>query len=337
MAGVGAKAITDARVGIVIVTHNSKEHLPRLKAAVEAQTARDFALVLLDNASHPDQRPTVEELPAGARLIQSEENLGFAAGNNRAAALLATPYVALLNPDAFPEPGWLAALLAAAERHPKAGAFGSTQISAAEPGKFDGVGDCYHAFGLPWRGGYGAKIHPISDGETFSACAAAALYRREAWLAAGGFDERYFCYVEDVDLGFRLRLLGWRCVQVADAIVAHVGGASSGKRSSFSLYYGARNRLWTFVKDMPAALLWPMAPFHVALTLLLLAIAVARGEIKPTLHGVIDGLRGLPAMWATRRSVQRSRVASLTALAQALAWSPLAAARRAPVVRPLRD
>ena len=91
--------------------------------------------------------------------------------------------------------------------------------------------------------------------EVFAACAAAALYRRDAFEALGGFEERFFCYYEDVDLGFRLRLAGGRCVLEPRAIVRHVGSASSGQVSGFAEYHGTRNRLWTFLRDMPTALM----------------------------------------------------------------------------------
>lgn len=323
------------RAGVIVVTFNSRAHFPRLKAALEAQTA-PHRLIVLDNASKPDQRPTPADLPANAELIQSETNSGFAAGNNRAAALLDTEFIVLLNPDAFPEPDWLAALIAAADRHPDAAAFGSTQIDALDETKFDGLGDCYHIAGIPWRASCGAPRGdgPPPEGETFSPCAAAALYRRQAWIDARGFDESFFCYCEDVDLGFRLRLAGWRIVQLPNAIVRHVGGASSGRRSYFAVFHGTRNRLWTFVKNMPSGLFWLGLPGHIAATLLFLAVSPFRGTGKATWDGVGAALAGLPKILRARRAAQRTRKAHLADIAQALAWSPSALVQRRPVRPP---
>ena len=321
------------RVVVIVVSFNSRVHFPRLRASLEAQKAR-FDLIVFDNASEPVQKPTLNDFPARALILQSERNLGFAAANNRAASLVKAPYIALLNPDAFPEPDWLSRLLAAAERHPRAGVIGSMQLSAEDPSQYDGLGDCYHASGLAWRGGYG---HPLTveppQGEPFSACAAAALYRAEAWREAGGFDESFFCYCEDVDLGFRLRLLGWGVAQAQDAVVAHVGGASSGRRSPFAVVHGTRNRTWTFVKNMPGALFWLLAPAHVAMVLALLLISPLRGVGAPTWRGLCAALAGLGPVWRERRRVQAARKASLGEIAAALTWSPTPALKRAAALK----
>lgn len=110
--------------------------------------------------------------------------------------------------------------------------------------RLDGIGDVYHLSGLVWRNGYGAALRPDYERgmEIFSACAGAALYRRAALSAIGGFDKGYFCYVEDVDLGFKLRLAGNRAMYVQDAVVRHIGSVSTGGvHSDFAVYYGHRN------------------------------------------------------------------------------------------------
>jgi GT2 family glycosyltransferase len=318
---------------VIVVTFNSRACFPRLKAALEAQRA-PFELVVFDNHSVEAERPNAEDMPASARIVLSETNLGFAAANNRAAKLSGCPFLVLLNPDACPEPNWLGELIAVATRDPRLAAVGSLQISAHDPSRYDGLGDCYHASGVPWRGGFGKprELH-TPEGEPFSACAAAALYRREAWEEAGGFDERFFCYCEDVDLGFRLRLLGWRVAQAPNAIVAHVGGASSGPRSPFAIAHGTRNRTWTFVKNMPGALFWILAPLHATATACFLLISPFRGSGPPTWRGVSQALAGLPQVWGDRRRVQKARKASLLSIARAMTWSPIALLSRSPALR----
>jgi GT2 family glycosyltransferase len=324
--------MTDA-VGVIVVTYNSRAHFARLKAALEAQTA-PYRLLVIDNASEPAQRPAAADFPAHAEIVQMATNTGFAVANNMGVARLAAPLAALLNPDAFPEPDWLATLLAAAAQHPDAAAFGSTQVAADNPAVYDGLGDCYHVFGIPWRGGYGWPIAtPRKDGEAFSACAAAMLVRCDAWRAVGGFDETYFSYCEDVDLGFRLRLAGWRVRQAAAAVVHHVGGGSADQRSEFALYHGVRNRLWTFVKDMPGWAFWLFAPAHAAITAYLLWRAQSQDAFAANWRGVKDALRGIGPVWRERQRVQRARRASVLTVLAAMAWSPRAVSRRAPVVK----
>lgn len=323
-----------ARVDVIIVTYNSRRFFPRLRAALERQTAA-FSLYVVDNGSALDERPNADDFPPAAQIMQMESNLGFAAGNNRAADLCQSAFIALLNPDAFPEPNWLEELLAAADRWPRAVAFGSTQIAAEDESRYDGMGDCYSIAGIPWRGGYGWPIATTAEeGEIFSPCAAAALYRADAWRAAQGFDESFFCYCEDVDLGFRLRLAGGACVQAPRAIVRHVGGASSGRRSRFAVFHGTRNRMWTYLKNMPTALLLLSLPAHIAATLAFLLISPFRGTGRATWAGVGAALAGLGPVLRARQRVQRARRATSGALARIISWRPGALLARAPIVRP---
>lgn len=319
------------RVQVIVVAYNSAATLQRCVDALEAQAFTDWEAVVWDNASTDD---ALERLRAGPRVrkVRSGENLGFAAGNNRAAELSRSELIAFLNPDAFPEPDWLERLVAAADIH-GAEAVASLQLDDADPDILDGAGDCMSIAGIPWRGGYG---HPRSSAptepcEVFSACGAAALYRRAAFKALGGFAERFFCYCEDVDLGFRLRLMGGRCVLEPRAVVRHLGGASSGgKGSDFAEYHGTRNRLWTFGRDMPLVLMPLALPAHLLLT----AYVLAR---SPHLLRVRwKGLRDAFADPDGFRAPPLSRRGSSLALARSLSWSPLALSRRGVVTRRLR-
>jgi GT2 family glycosyltransferase len=180
----------------------------------------------------------------------------------------------------------------------------------------DGEGDSYGVNGFAWRRHHGRRLEsqPPGPEEVFSACAAAALYRREAFLAAGGFDERFFCYVEDVDLGFRLRLRGEGCLYVPNAVVQHVGSAVTGRASDFSVYHAQRNLVWTFAKNMPAPLLWLYLPQHVLLNLAAVAWYSLRGQARTVLRAKRDALRGLGEIRASRREAQSARTASARAL-----------------------
>ena len=212
-------------------------------AALRAQTETDFEVKIVDNASTDGSLQYVTE-DSRFSILHAGGNIGFAAGCNLGARQNAAPFVIFLNPDAFPEPTWLHALFRAAEKYPDAAMFGSLQLNAADPNIFDGAGDCYSCFGTSWRGGYDHPVRPLPDyTETFSPCAAAAMYRADWFDRVGGFDETFFCYIEDVDLGFRVRLLGGRCLQVNNAVVHHVGSATAGTDSEFTIYHGTRNQL----------------------------------------------------------------------------------------------
>ena len=131
-------------------------------------------------------------------------------------------------------------------------------------------------------------------------------------MSVGGFDEDFFCYVEDIDLGFRLRLMGHRCLLVPGAVVHHIGSTTSGGRhSDFALYHGHRNLVWTFVKDMPGILFWLLLPLHVSLNLISIIWFALQGRGGVLWRAKRDALLGLPKMWRKRQHIQKTRVASI--------------------------
>ncbi len=296
-------------VSVIIVAWNSKRYISRCLDALLSQTHQGFEVVIIDNGStdggvlllqeqYPDLKLTINTLNA---------NLGFAPANNIGVRLARGKWIALLNADAFPEPDWLEQLLKAVDKNPGFTFFASRQIQANDPRLLDGTGDAYHVSGLAWRQNYN---RPVADNgaqpsEVFSACAAAALYVRDDFLKVGGFDEDYFSYFEDVDLSFRLRLVGGRCLYVPQAVVYHVGSASTGKESDFYIYYGYRNLIWTFFKDMPNRLFWIYLPRHIALNIYLTVVFLVKRKRGIILKAQFDAIRGLPAVLHKRKRVQR--------------------------------
>lgn len=299
-----------ARVTVIICNWNGGDYVIRCLTALEAQTYTDFRVVVVDNASTDGSAQRIEHAFPAVELVHAGGNLGFARANNigfeRAAG---SEWVALLNPDAFAQPAWLEQLVAASLRHPECASIGSRLLRADDPTTLDGIGDVYHLSGLHWREGHGVPESEWarSAKEIFSPCAAAALYRLSAVREAGGFDEDYFCYAEDVDLGFRLRLLGYRSWYEPKSVAHHVGSATTGKVSDFTMYHGYRNALWTFVKDMPGALLWLTMPAHLVALLVLLAKLAWRGQGRVAMHALRDALTGLPSALKKRRRVQSTR------------------------------
>jgi len=283
---------------------------------------------VVDNRGMGDAEPFVREcrdaielLNTGVQLIRLEDNLGFAAANNLAIKMCDTEFVALLNPDAFPHPDWLEKLLAAAERHPEVAAFGSRQMIDGQPGIVDGIGDVYHVSGLSWRAGHGRPLREedLVEREIFSPCAAAALYRRSALLEVDGFDEDFFCYFEDVDLGFRLRLAGYKCLYVPDAVVDHVGSASSGgRRSDFAVYHGHRNLVWCFLKNMPNPLFSALLITHFIQSIFVALVFTARGQGRTFFRAKWHAGKKIAQFWKKRQAIQRGRRASWPAIWQAL-------------------
>ena len=303
------------KVAVIVVNWNGRQFLEHCLAALMAQTVTPWEIFVVDNASSDDSLSIVRQF-SSIRLIALDENAGFAGGNNLALKKVSAEaeWIALLNPDAYPEPRWLQALLESSRRQIDFDIFGSRLINAENPAVLDGIGDVYHVSGLVWRNGHGdfQAEGGEKEREIFSPCAAAAMYRRSAMDAAHGFDEDYFCYVEDVDLGFRMRLAGHRCLYVPDSVVHHVGsGTTGGQHSDFSLYHGHRNLVWTFVKDMPGVLFWVLLPLHVLLNLVTVIWFGLRGRGGVILRAKRDAILGLPKMWNKRNKIQTGRVVSI--------------------------
>lgn len=297
-------------VCVLIVNFNGGVHLPRCLESLSRQTMRDFRVIVVDNGSSDGSADGIDGRYANVTLVRAGRNLGFAAGNNLALKHAGgAEWVALLNPDAFPDPEWLERMMLAAFAWPEFSFFGSRMLLADAPRLLDGTGDEYHASGMAWRRDHGVPLErgAAEAGEIFGPCAAAALYARAALDEAAGFDERYFCYHEDVDLAFRLRLLGHRCRYVPDAVVHHVSGGIAGRRSDFATYHGQRNLVWTYVKDMPAALFWLYLPLHLLANLAAVAVCAARGQMLVALRAKRDAVMGLPRVWAQRGAVQAAR------------------------------
>jgi GT2 family glycosyltransferase len=309
-----------SRVAAVIVAHDSGPHLGCAVESLLAQTRRPDRIVVVDNASIDGAGKSVARRHEQVELIRLEKNIGFAAASNLGVRRAHDcEWVALVNPDAVPEPEWLERLLDAAERHPKFAFFASRLVSAEDAQVLDGAGDAYHVSGFAWRRGHGRRADESETREVFSACAAAALYRRGAFLEVGGFDESFFCYFEDTDLGFRLRLTGRRCLYVGSAVAKHIGYTSTGRASDFTLFHQQRNCTWTYVKNMP----WPLAllylPQHLLFQLLVLVWATLRGRGRIVLRAHLAAIRALPDLLQVRRSVQRARAVGALELRRAMA------------------
>lgn len=325
-------------VSVLVLAYESGPTLERCLAALRAQTFRDFEILLADNASSDGAPQRAAASDPTLRLLENGTNLGFAGGINAAARQARGRWLALINPDAFAEPDWLQRLTEAVEANPQVRCFASRQLMEDGSGRLDGLGDVMSAVGFPFRGGYRERDPgPLPAGEVFSACGGAMLVERRLFEDLGGFDERLFCYCEDVDLGYRLRLRGETVLVIPDAVVRHVGSASSGgPRSEFAVFHGTRNRLWVFVKDTPPLLLWLTLPLHVAATALLFCRHAVRRELGAPWRGLMAGLRGLPLALQARREAQAQRRASSLEIARAMTWNPADLLGRRVVIRPSR-
>ena len=333
---IDAAASSSPLVSVLIVNYNSGPNLARCLAALADQTMDDFEVIVVDNGSADRSVASIARAPTALTLDLAGGNLGFAAGINRAAGQARGRWLALLNPDAFAAPGWLAALLSASGRYPAPVMFASLQRQEAAPAYLDGAGDPYHVLGAAWRGGAGRRPPaPLSEGAVFGACGAAMFLPRDLFTRLGGFEESFFCYYEDVDFAFRAQLGGIPTVLVPSAEVRHIGSPAGAAASEFVVRHVVRNRLRTWLRNMPAPLLWPALPLVAINELLGLVRAWRHGQGGARVAALAEVVSQPAELWRQRQRIQRSRTASVRAVAAALTWSPWALWRRAIDLRPI--
>lgn len=310
----------DPRVAVVVVTWNGRGHLARCLPALAAQTWPAVEVVVADNGSTDGTVAWLAETWPAVRVLALGANLGFAEANNRAIRATDTRWVALLNNDTLPSPGWVAASMAAARADARIGAVASRMLFMDDPGTINSAGIAVDRAGIAWDRLGGA---PAADGDApaavFGASAGAALYRRAALddVAEPGpdgapavFDPRFFMYLEDVDLAWRLQLRGWRCAYAPEARVLHHGSASAGEGSAFKNRLLARNKVWTVVKNYPAGPLLAWCPAIVAYDLGSAPYRLLFQGQTASVRGRIDALAGLGPVLRQRRRIQARRTAT---------------------------
>lgn len=281
---------------------------------METQTLKPARVLIVDNASTDDSIKGLDEEFGDYELIRLETNTGFAFANNLAVKQADNcDWIAFLNPDAFARPEWLEKLTQAAEKFPECVSFGSHMLKHGSD-KIDGTGDIYHVCGSAWRRDFGVASLKVDRemGEIFSPCAAASFIRKDIFSEVGGFDENFFAYFEDVDLGFRLQLRGYGSLYVPNAVVEHVGSATTSRYSDFAVYHGQRNLVWSYIRNMPG--FWYFLPQHILFNLVSIIWFALKGKTGPVFRAKWDALRGFSRVWALRKVTQRERTVGASAV-----------------------
>lgn len=314
------------RVSVVVVNWNRKDYLRACLRSLASQTFGDFEVIVVDNASADGSAEMVEREFASAgslriRLIRNAENRGFCAANNQGFAASRSPLVALLNNDAEADPHWLGEMVRVIEERPEAGMIACKSLIWDDPSRIDKAGHLIYPDGQNRGRGTGEVDRGQYDRieEVAWPDGAACLYRRAALDQCGGFDEDFFMFGDDAELGLRLRIAGWKCYYVPTATVRHRRGGSAAVGSSFRLYMIERNRVLLALKLFPWRLLvWN--PFYYAARLAagLKAAAAGRGEIakyegplgkaraaSAMLKGDLAALWAAPRILAKRKEVRR--------------------------------
>jgi len=298
----------DPVISVVVVNWNRRELLRACLQSLAHQTHANYEVIVIDNGSEDGSVDLVQEVvpsyPVPLRLIRNSENRGFCAANNQGFAASKSEMVALLNNDAEAEPGWLEALEAAIERAPDVVMAASKILVWEDPRRIDKCGHLIYPDGQNRGRGTGQLDQGQFDRveEVLWPDGCAALYRRAMLEDVGGFDEDFFAYADDAELGLRGRMAGWRCFYAPGAVVRHHRGATLGLGSSRRLTLIERNRVLLVVKLFPWNLIWANGAYQLArIAAGIWAAARNRGEIRhyPGLSGKFAAATALArGMWS---------------------------------------
>ncbi len=300
------------KVAVVIPNWNTQRWLPGCLDGLRAQHYRDFRVILVDNGSSDDSVALVQQHYPEVELVSFPENRGFAVAVNAGIRQANSEYIALLNVDTIPQPDWLAGLVQTMEASPpEVGGLASKMLSLSQPELIDDAGDTFSWYGSARKRGWRQPASNHTEAiEVFSACAGAALYRRSFLAEVDGFDETFGSYLEDIDLGLRGRLMGYRFLFVPTAPILHQSHGSGLDRSRY-VFLMTRNRLLLLFKNIPIELL-----LKHSYTLLFGQFYFFLVYKKPlhSLAGTLAFLFGLPRVLRQRSIVQQRRRISNQAL-----------------------
>lgn len=301
-------------LAVLILNWNGQRWLEACVEAVLAQTGCRFTVCVVDNGSTDGSAQAARQRFPQVRLLALGANLGYGVAYNRAVEAIDCPLLLLLNNDAFPQPGCLAALSGELRDHPRCAAVGAKLLHLERPNVINHAGGKLTVFGSGYDLGFGMPDQPGFDVGGITGCAtgAAMLVRREAFLAVGGFDETYFAYFDDTDLCWRFWLHGWTVRYVPTARVLHAYGGSSpgGRFAPLRVKLCEANRLQNMVKHLEGATLaWalPASLSYDALGPLAMLARRRPAAARAFVDGVGRFLRLLPHALGERRRIQTLR------------------------------
>lgn len=311
-------------VSIIIVNWNGSRHLPECLDSLAAQTFSDFEVIVVDNGSSDGSVALLQRVYPWVKLIKLDRNTGFATGNNNGLIHASGEYIVTLNNDTHADPQWLSTLVSVADNNPHAGMIGSRICSHRDQDRIDslGFGVCRDGMsrGMFRRQKFSSlQLSRVEEILFPSACV--ALYRRSMLDQTGFFDDDFFAYAEDTDLGLRCRLAGWQALLATDAVVYHKYSMTGGAFSPLKLYLVERNHYWVAVKNFPMGMLL-LVPLFTLIRYVEQARAIFSGRgsgeeflasgsrwllVGALAKGTWDALLGIPKMVAKRRMIMGTR------------------------------
>jgi GT2 family glycosyltransferase len=314
-------------LSVIIPNWNGRRFLEECIDSLKGQTFQNFETLLVDNGSTDGSADFAEKrYEEFIRVLRNKENLGFAGGNNIGIQAARGEYIVLLNNDTWADPHWLEELVKATQCDPSIGMWASKVCSYDRRDRIEGVGELIYWDGLcRARGQYEQDRGQYSvTEEILFPPGCGAMYRKSLFDGMGLFDEDFFAYADDSEIGIRARLAGWKCLYVPLAIVYHKNSGTAGQYSPLKAFYVERNRLWITIKYFPSPLLF-LSPFFTFYRFVFQAYGALahRGaagrftEIYSPVKLILillkaygSGISLLPRMWKKRRMLRPLRKVS---------------------------
>lgn len=280
---------------VVIPNYNGIKYLENCMNKLElARQKTDFEIVLVDNGSTDKSLDLCHEYEkkGQAKVIYFKENTGFSGAVNAGIDACRTPYVLLLNNDTEVREDFVLSLERFMDTHKRAFSASAKMLSLYEPDVIDDCGDLYCALGWAYGIGKGkSRLRYEKDMQIFASCAGAAIYRMEIFRRIGTFDENHFAYLEDIDVGYRAQIQGYRNYFCHDAVVYHAGSGSSGSRyNEFKINLSAKNSIYLIYKNMPFLQIILNLPFLFIGFLIKTLFFVKKGYGKIYVRGLLRGV-----------------------------------------------
>ena len=282
----------EVEVSVVIPNYNGMAYLDGVLSSLECQTFRDFEVILVDNGSADGSTSFAAASYPWVRVIELPDNYGFSRAVNEGIKASAAEYVLLLNNDTEVEKDFVNEMLSAIKRHSNAFSCAGKMVQFNDRDKLDDAGNYYCALGWAFARGKGKSIHTYDQEEqVFATCAGAAIYRREFLDKTGYFDEEHFAYLEDLDVCYRARIMGYENWYAPKAVVYHVGSGTSGSRyNQFKTRYSSNN-IYLIYKNMPVLQIILNLPFMIPGFVVKILFFTLKGMGREYLAGIKNGFQ----------------------------------------------
>lgn len=280
------------KVSVVIPNYNGEKFLRDCLNSLNDQSMKDFEIIIVDNGSEDDSAKVINECLKDVKLIRLDKNYGFSRAVNDGIRAATAPFVILLNNDTKADRDYVGRLYEAIAADERIFSVNPKMLNMHKPELIDSAGDMYCCLGWAYARG---KDKPAKGydrpADVFSSCAGAAIYRRSVFDVIGYFDEDHFAYLEDVDVGYRARINGYRNVYEPKAVVYHAGSGMSGSRyNKFKISLSSRNNVYVAYKNMPLLQLLLNLPFLIAGFFIKTLFFIKKGEGTTYVKGLLKGI-----------------------------------------------